>query len=121
MLAGYPPFYDENPFAIYKKILAGDVQYPSHMKKTAQTLIGRLLTNDRANRLGSLNSGQEVQEMEWFASVNWESAFAGTIKPPIVMPFKSDDDTSNFDHYPDSTEPTKPVNAGDNTKYFKDF
>ena len=28
MIAGYPPFYDENPFGIYQKILAGRIEFP---------------------------------------------------------------------------------------------
>ncbi len=28
MLAGYPPFFDENPFGIYEKILSGKVEWP---------------------------------------------------------------------------------------------
>lgn len=32
MLAGYPPFYDENPFGIYQKILGGKVRGPTQTK-----------------------------------------------------------------------------------------
>ena len=28
MLAGYPPFFDENPYGIYQKILAGRLEFP---------------------------------------------------------------------------------------------
>ncbi len=28
MLAGFPPFFDENPFGIYQKILAGKIEFP---------------------------------------------------------------------------------------------
>jgi protein kinase X len=28
MLAGFPPFYDENPYGIYQKILAGKIEWP---------------------------------------------------------------------------------------------
>ena len=31
MLAGYPPFYHNTPFEIYKLILKGEPTYPSHM------------------------------------------------------------------------------------------
>ena len=30
MLAGYPPFYDDNPFGIYQKVLAGKIDFPKH-------------------------------------------------------------------------------------------
>ena len=36
MLAGYPPFYAENPLGIYEKILAGNIlfRYISNLMKT---------------------------------------------------------------------------------------
>ena len=44
MLAGYPPFYDENPFGIYQKILAGKIEFPRQFDSKAKDLIKRLLT-----------------------------------------------------------------------------
>jgi serine/threonine protein kinase len=54
MLAGYPPFFDDNPFGIYEKILAGRIYFPSHIDATAKDLIKKLLTADRTKRLGNL-------------------------------------------------------------------
>ncbi len=54
MLAGYPPFYDESPFGIYEKILAGKIVFPSHFDDCAKDLIKKLLTDDRSKRLGNL-------------------------------------------------------------------
>ena len=54
MLAGYPPFYDDNPFGIYEKILAAKVVFPSHFDENAKDLIKKLLTSDRTKRLGNL-------------------------------------------------------------------
>jgi protein kinase X len=31
MLVGYPPFFDEKPFGIYEKILAGKIDWPKHL------------------------------------------------------------------------------------------
>ena len=31
----YPPFFDDNPFGIYEKILSGKVEWPKHMETTA--------------------------------------------------------------------------------------
>jgi protein kinase X len=53
MLAGYPPFYDENPFGIYQKILNGKVDFPKHIDAKAKDLIKRLLSQDRTKRLGA--------------------------------------------------------------------
>lgn len=56
MLAGYPPFYDENPFGIYQKILNGKVEFPKHIDAKAKDLIKKLLAQDRTKRLGTSSS-----------------------------------------------------------------
>merc|ERR1712194_1001644 len=59
MLAGYPPFFDENPFGIYQKILTGRIDFPRHFDVKAKDLIKRLLTHDRAKRFGCLKNGAD--------------------------------------------------------------
>ncbi|GBM92702.1 Protein kinase DC2 [Araneus ventricosus] len=54
MLAGFPPFFDTNPFAIYEKILAGKIDWPKHIDPIAKDLIKKLLVPDRAKRLGNM-------------------------------------------------------------------
>ena len=29
MVAGYPPFFDENPFEVYRQITVGEFEFPS--------------------------------------------------------------------------------------------
>ena len=43
MLAGYPPFYDEDPFGIYEKILLRKIQFPPHFSSSSRDLIKKLL------------------------------------------------------------------------------
>ena len=47
MLAGYPPFYDENPFGIYEKILACRIPFPSFLDANSKDLIKKLCQPDR--------------------------------------------------------------------------
>lgn len=54
LLYSFPPFFDDHPFGIYEKILAGKIGYPPHFDANAKDLIKRLLTNDRTKRLGNL-------------------------------------------------------------------
>jgi serine/threonine protein kinase len=54
MLAGYPPFFDDNPFGIYEKILAGKIEWPRHLDPVAKDLIKKLLVQDRTKRLGNM-------------------------------------------------------------------
>lgn len=62
MLAGYPPFYDDNPFGIYEKILSGKIEWPRHLDPVAKDIIKKLLVQDRTKRLGNMkvNMGQFV-------------------------------------------------------------
>jgi len=88
MLAGYPPFFDENSFGIYQKILLGkvivsqlqidlrvaciltlvvnQVEYPRHFDMQAKDLIRKLLQPDRSKRMGNLKGGaDDVRKHKW--------------------------------------------------------
>eukprot|EP00966_Prymnesium_polylepis_P065656 1523395-Prymnesium_polylepis.2 len=54
MLAGYPPFYDEDPLGIYQKILEGKIKFPWHFDRHSKDLIKKLLSADLTKRLGNL-------------------------------------------------------------------
>jgi serine/threonine protein kinase len=55
MLAGYPPFYDDNPMGIYKKIIEGQYEIPVVIPPNARDLIQRFLKADCRIRLGCTN------------------------------------------------------------------
>jgi protein kinase X len=52
MLAGYPPFYDDNPLGIYQKIMDGYYEFPPHVEPKARDLVKSFLCADRNIRLG---------------------------------------------------------------------
>ena len=52
MLAGYPPFYDDNPMGIYQKIMDGYYEFPPHVEPKARDLVKSFLCADRSLRLG---------------------------------------------------------------------
>lgn len=54
MLVGYPPFFDDNPFGIYEKILAGKIEWTRFIDPIAKDLIKKLLVQDRTKRLGNM-------------------------------------------------------------------
>ena len=66
MLAGYPPFFDDNPFGIYEKILSGKIEWPRHIDPVAKDLIKKFLVQDRTKRLGNMKNGTEdVKRHRW--------------------------------------------------------
>jgi len=100
MLAGYPPFYDENPFGIYEKILLGRIAFPSHIDSSARDLIKKLLASDRTRRLGNLKDGAvDVKKHRFFKGIDWEALNKRKLTPPIQPNVQHPGDTSNFEEY----------------------
>lgn len=54
LLGGYPPFYDENPLEIYKKITVGVYVFPECIYPSARDLISKLIEPDQSKRFGCL-------------------------------------------------------------------
>lgn len=103
LLAGYPPFFDDNPLGIYEKILNGKFAFPPHIDFVAKDLIKRLLMADLSKRLGNLREGaQGVKDHRWFEGVDWAMVERKEIRAPIIPVTSTPGDTSNFERYPDS-------------------
>ena len=119
MLAGYPPFYDENPFGIYQKVLAGKIDFPRVFDVKAKDLIKKLLTQDRTKRFGCLKNGAEdIKKHKWYKAVDWDQMYNKELAPPFLPSVKSADDTSMFDNYPESTEAScQPISMADQSHF----
>ncbi len=122
MMAGQPPFVDDDPMGIYQQILAGKVNFARHFDRNAKSLIKKLLVADLTKRYGCLKGGAEdVKKHKWFQGFDWEGLLARQLPAPIVPTVSGDADTSNFDPYPDSLEePPLPV-FGNAKDPFLDF
>jgi len=123
MLAGYPPFYDENPFGIYQLILAGKIEFPRFVETHARDLVRKLLTADRAKRLGNLRGGgDDVRKHKWYRGLDFSALFNRELKAPFVPETKGDDDTGQFEAYPDSEDgPGKSLDKADDQELFGTF
>lgn len=122
MLAGYPPFYDENPFGIYQKILTGRIEFPRQFDARAKDFIRRLLTIDKKKRLGSYGKkSQEVKSHKWFENTDWEAVFNMTTTAPFIPAVAYEDDTTNFDPYPDSLDQEPPPLSAADKRLFLVF
>ncbi|KAL1919468.1 uncharacterized protein VTP21DRAFT_2161 [Calcarisporiella thermophila] len=97
MLAGHPPFFDENPFENYAKILAGHINFPDYFDPLARDLITRILELDHTKRLGR-GGAAEVKAHAWFQGVDWKGLLNKEIKPPIIPRFRHPGDTCNFEN-----------------------
>jgi len=122
MLAGYPPFYDENPFGIYQKILAGKIDFPRQFDSKAKDLVKKLLTSDMSKRLGCLRNGAEdIKKHKWFGKSDWNAVYNMTIPPPFIPEVSGDGDTHHFDPYPDSVDDMSVPLTGKDRQLFSQF
>lgn len=65
MLSGYPPFYDNEPIGIYKKILSGMIEFPRFFEVKAKDIIRKLLNPEIGNRLGVADVQNLNHKLEW--------------------------------------------------------
>lgn len=101
MLVGYPPFFDDNPFGIYDKILRGKVYWPKELDRGSKELIQEFLQPDRSRRLGNLGGGvEDVLLHPWFRGVDWGALERGEIRAPLIPQVSSAADTRNFSNLP---------------------
>ena len=130
-----PPFFDDNPFGIYEKILAGRIVFPHHFDASSKDIVKRLLTADRTKRLGDLKNGaDDVKHHKWFRGVDWlvvlnrqiqaraaarrrweggearpDEPSALLLQPPIVPTVTHPGDTRNFEKYPEPPADAPPA------------
>lgn len=70
--AGIDPFTDEDPMAIYQKILKGKVKFPRNFDKNAKSLVKHLLVADLSKRYGNLKNGaNDIKNHRWYAGIDW--------------------------------------------------
>ena len=84
MLVGYPPFYDRKPLGIYKKILAGVIEFPNFLSILAKDLIRKLLNPDFRYRLGIKRNGEDIMKHKFFEGVSFEDLFNNLIDAPWI-------------------------------------
>jgi len=112
MIVGQPPFCDEEPMGIYQKILAGKVYFPKYFDANAKGLVKKLLTADLSKRYGNLKDGSnDIIKHKWYSSINYAQLEAMSIPAPYKPQMKNEQDISNYEDIPDSTELPKPVPA----------
>ncbi|CAM6092705.1 unnamed protein product [Calypogeia fissa] len=123
MLAGYPPFYDDDVSTCHEKILKGDVKYPKQFSDSAKDLIKKLLEADLTKRIGCLKSGAtEVKSHAWFSTLDWNNVMLKKDVPPIRPKVSGPEDSTCFDDY-SKIEPIKHdfVLTAEDQKQFADF
>lgn len=124
MLCGYPPFYDENPFGIYQKILVGTIDFPKYVDEYAKDLVKRLLTADKTKRLGGsveASGAADIRRHKFFRGVDWHALAGLQIEAPIVPQVASQTDTHYFEEYDENDDKPPGELTEAEQEQFKDF
>lgn len=105
MLAGEPPFVDNDPMGIYQQILSGKINFTRGYDKNAKSLTKKLLTSDLTKRYGCLKGGaSDIKKCKWFNEMKWDKLIRKELEPPIKPEVENASDTSNFERYPESED-----------------
>ena len=114
MLIGIDPFSDDDPMAIYQKIVKGKIHFPKDIDKNAKSLIKHLLNGDTTKRFGCLKNGvKDIATHRFFDKFNWRNFVYRKMAPPYIPKIGSSNDTSNFLKYPDSDKECTPLDKSE--------
>jgi len=131
MLIGRPPFGDNDPVLIYKKIMKGSVRkWPRNIDVTVKEFITRLLVVDPEKRLGSQvprsatqkrkkkvqsrqnnaeeknweEEGRDVSEHPFFRRMRWKQLLDKSMPAPFIPEVRGPTDTRHFDAFEEDTD-----------------
>jgi protein kinase A len=114
MLAGIDPFSDEDPMAIYQKILKGKVKFPRSFDNNGKSLVKHLLVADLTKRFGNMKGGvNDIKNHRFFSGFDWVRLLQKSMQMRYIPPIRSQNDSSNFSHYPDSPTLSPPLKRSD--------
>lgn len=87
MNAGFDPFNDEDPIAVYQKIVKCKVKFPKQFDKESKSLIKHILVLDPSKRLGELKNGaNDIKEHKYFDVIDKAGVLSkklpAVLKPP---------------------------------------
>jgi len=113
MLAGYPPFQDDDPMNIYRKIINTKPQYPNGFDSKCKSLVKHLLRRDLSKRYGNLKDGaKDLKDHRFFEEVDYNDLLGKKLKTPYV-PETKDMKLAECNWEKEKTKDVKPVATGE--------
>ena len=120
MVAGFPPFHQEDRVQMFRAICNSQYRMPEHFSPALKDFIKQLLVRVPNRRLGCMQGGvAEVKQHPWFAGFDWDALAQRKMAAPYVPKVSSPEDASNFDSASVPDHP--PAGRYQSTGCFKDF
>ena len=123
MVVGVPPYWDEHPAEMYRKIKeAASLRFPRHVSEPVRDLCRSLLKRTPRERLGYA-SMDDLERHPAFTSIDWMLIKAKQAKPPFLPVIANDVDVQYFDPQFTTMPPmfTPAFSSPDNVKAFYGF
>jgi protein kinase A len=93
MLVGITPFFDNDPILIFKKVLRGDIKFPTNFPPAAKSLILHCLEKDENKRYGCLTRGiKDIKEHRFFNGLDMASLSKQKMRVVYLPPIDNADD-----------------------------
>ena len=90
LLMGTPPFADDSPHKVYKRILDKDVKMPENLDDCG--IVRQLLEKNPNNRL----CADKIKTHEFFKDISWRDVEKLRLEAPFVPKLNGNDDSSYF-------------------------
>jgi protein kinase A len=83
MVAGYPPFTNDDNIKTYSQIIQNNLEIPQSFSKNLGSLVSSFLQTHVSMRLGTKCDGYEVKLHEWFKGTDWRAIYEKRVTPPL--------------------------------------
>ena len=105
LLVGISPFFANDPVLIFKRILKGDIKFPTNFPASAKSLIKHCLEKDSGIRYGCLTRGvNDIKGHKFFKDFDWNALAKQRGKPPYLPPLTNNEDMSLLNIITDEEE-----------------
>ncbi len=94
MVAGKPPFTDDDRMALFRNIANVVFHMPEYFSDSLKDLISKLLVKTPGKRLG-VASVTALKAHPWFDGLDWVALAARDVRAPYVPPVDTRDDDEN--------------------------
>ena len=95
MVAGKPPFCDDDRMALFRSITSLEYRMPSYFSADLKDLISKLLVKTPGKRLG-VTSISNLKSHPWFADLDWCALAARDLRAPFIPPINACVDDKNL-------------------------
>ena len=109
-LVGLSPFHEKDPIVSFKRILKGDLKFPSNFAPCAKSLIKHCLERDIGKRYGCLSRGVgDIKGHRFFAGFDWNGCAKQRGKQTYVPNLSNADDLTLLTIINEEEEEAMPV------------